>query len=77
MNRRNRRRRKGKSNKIKWAVGVFLTMLLLCAILYMTAHFLLWNQGNSPEEVLISYMNCISEYASIAGIMFRGWYGMI
>ena len=61
MNRRNRRRRKGKSNKIKWAVGVFLTMLLLCAILYMTAHFLLWNQGNSPEEVLISYMNCISE----------------
>jgi len=42
-------------------VGVFLTMLLLCAILYMTAHFLLWNQGNSPEEVLISYMNCISE----------------
>lgn len=61
MNRRNRRRRKGKSNKIKWAVGVFLTMLLLCTILYMTAHFLLWNQGNSPEEVLISYMNCISE----------------
>lgn len=42
-------------------MGVFLTMLLLCAILYMTAHFLLWNQGNSPEEVLISYMNCISE----------------
>ena len=40
MNRRNRRRRKGKTNKIKWAVGVFLTMLLLCAILYMTAHFL-------------------------------------
>lgn len=61
MNRRNRRRRKGKSNKIKWAVGVFLSMLLLCTILYMTAHFLLWNQGNSPEEVLISYMNCISE----------------
>ena len=42
-------------------MGVFLTMLLLCTILYMTAHFLLWNQGNSPEEVLISYMNCISE----------------
>ena len=61
MNRRNRRRRKGKSNKMKWAVGVFLTMLLLCAILYMAVHFLLWNQGNSPEEVLTSYMNCISE----------------
>lgn len=61
MTRRNRRRRKGKSNKMKWAVGVFLAMLLLCAILYMAAHFLLWNQGNSPEEALISYMNCISE----------------
>ena len=57
MSRRNRRRRKkGKSNKIKWIVGVFLGIFSLCVILYIAAQFFLRNQGSSPEEILLSYM---------------------
>ena len=72
MSRRNRRRRKkGKSNKIKWIVGVFLGIFSLCVILYIAAQFFLRNQGSSPEEILLSYMDCISEQK------YDEMYGMI
>lgn len=66
-----RRRRKNKSNKIKWTAGIFSGIIFICVILCIAAYFLFRNRRSSPEEILLSYMNCISEQK------YDDMYGMI
>ena len=61
MKKRNRRRRRKKSNKMIWIVGIFSGIFVLCVVLYIAAQIILSNRGSSPEEILLSYMECISE----------------
>ena len=61
MKKRNRRRRRKKSNKMIWITGIFLGIFVLCIVLYIAAQIILSNRGSSPEEILLSYMECISE----------------
>ena len=61
MARKKRRRRKKKSNKILCIVGTFSGILIMCIVLYIVAQIILNNRGSSPEEILLSYMECISE----------------
>ena len=61
MKKRNRRRRRKKSNKMIWITGIFLGIFVLCIVLYIAAQIILSSRGSSPEEILLSYMECISE----------------
>ena len=61
MKKRNRRRRRKKSNKMIWITGIFLGIFVLCIVLYIAVQIILSNRGSSPEEILLSYMECISE----------------
>ena len=61
MNRRNKRRRKKKRNKMIRIAGIFLGIFFLCVALYIAAQFFLDSHEGSPEEILVSYMDCISE----------------
>lgn len=71
MKKRIKRRRKSKSNKIKWIAGIFWGIFSVSVILYIIAYFILRNRGSSPEEMLISYMDCIYEQE------YDEMYGMI
>ena len=44
-----------------WIVGIFSGIFVLCVVLYIAAQIILSNRGSSPEEILLSYMECISE----------------
>ena len=61
MKKRNRRKRRKKSNKMIWITGIFLGIFVLCIALYIAAQIILSNRGSSTEEILLSYMECISE----------------
>ena len=44
-----------------WITGIFLGIFVLCIVLYIAVQIILSNRGSSPEEILLSYMECISE----------------
>ena len=66
MARKKRRRRKKKSNKILCIVGTFSGILIMCIVLYIVAQIILNNRGSSPEEILLSYMECISDIWNVS-----------
>lgn len=56
-----KRRSQKKHSKVICIAGVFLGLFCVCMILYIAVQYFRKNQGYSPEEILLSYMDDISE----------------